>query len=130
MLLYGANTAGGVNKAIHMGEFKIRTVDHALAVMSVVHSAKVKWNKNTSFVSAVSMVLAHGKAKAAVLAQKVKNHPALLVQQPTSGGYIAMLENVYNYHSTTKLPIAINVENSLLAAKRATMEATTKNRAN
>lgn len=111
----GNRDYSNITDAIKTGKFKIRTLDFAYDVASVVSACSgfIVWAKNSLFVAAIARALRVKEISAATLIEKIKANPGLLQLMPTMDAFIVMLEDLYNYRSKKRLPLKFLAEEAV-----------------
>lgn len=107
------------------GEFKVSEQHkHAINVKNVVIQMKqsgIVFYNNSSLVSAISKILMVGELSIDQLMSKIKSHSAMFEKKASVKQYVDMLDKIYNYHTSVKIPLRFLSEN-LSHAKTGTKE--------
>lgn len=103
----------GVGSAIRGGTFCVKNSERAERVALIVDAARkhVKWAAHNLFIDAIRRCFGVKGFSADRLVKKMNAHPGLLVTQANLDGFLAMIENLYNYKTSDKLSIVFAVKN-------------------
>lgn len=104
------NSAGssGHTKRFKQGKFEVLSMENANAVRSLVlHSKKkgVAWAHTHNLVLAFSKIAWVPEFSIARMKSKIAAFPHMMNKQPNLVMYLTMLDTLYNYKSTDKIPL-------------------------
>jgi hypothetical protein len=113
-MLYGqAAGSGNIGRAFKSGEFVCRNTVNADVVGDIVRYMKkhgVSWAHHATLVKALSKVAFVTEFSPSKLKEKIKTYSYLIERRPHLEGYMDMLENLYNFKSSTKIPLRFLAE--------------------
>lgn len=112
-LLAQTNVKRGLGSKVRGGGFAVSDSEHAEKVASVItEAAKVgRFAKNSLFVDAVRRCIGVKGFDIVRFVKKMHAHPYLMVAHANLDGYIGMIEAIYNYHASAKMPVAFLAKN-------------------
>jgi len=112
-ILNNADVRKGMGAVVRGGTFKVKSPEHAERVALIVDAARrhVAWAGHCLFIDAIRRCFGVKGFSADRLVKKMHAHPSLLVVQANLDGFLAMLENVYNYKAGDKISIAFAAKN-------------------
>ncbi|HBL23927.1 MAG TPA: hypothetical protein DDZ40_07385 [Deltaproteobacteria bacterium] len=113
------NSAGTTShaKSFKEGNFEVTDTTNANIVADIVLHCKkkgIKWAHTHNFVMALSRVVWLPEFSATRFKAKVTSFTYLVEKQPHNGAYLEMIEKIYNFKSSEKVPLKFPAE---LAAK-------------
>lgn len=108
-LLYGEMAASGnVSDALKAGKFKVRDVEYADRVASIVAviSKSTKWAATLECIGAISRLVRVSKFDDAIFIKRVEANRGMLTQQATIELYSKLFEEIYNMRNRNPVPLA------------------------
>ena len=114
--LLSGRSASSSSKAqmFKMGTYKLaKNQVHANRVKDIVmfmQDLKIKIASSAMFVSAISKILRVNQFSVSRFKRKLKSRKSMFEKQPSVVAYLMLIEKIYNFKSTNKLPLAFMAE--------------------
>ncbi len=114
--LLGGETAGSGNHYddVKGGTYRLADdLSHARAVAGIVDHCRacgIESASRSAFVQAVSKMLRVPEFEAELFKHRLSKNPSLLTLQATAEGYLAAIEDVYNYGAKVRVPLKFRAE--------------------
>ena len=108
LLIGDCGGAHNVFDAVKNGKFKVKDVDYARRVASILGVIKkhVPWAMVKNSVNAISRFVRVKEFDDAQMIKRIETHPHMLRKCATLDTYSEMYAEVYNYSSRTRIPLA------------------------
>jgi len=119
-LLSNETTAGGnQNEAIRNGSFKVKVTKYADEIIHVMDTlgSLTPEAKSKHFISAMAVLMRVPEFSSSTLISKIQFNPRALVKCATREQMFELIEEIYNFRSREKLPLAFKCQ-ELLAKRR------------
>jgi len=103
-----ASSVRNVAESLKTGRFKIKERQHANIVGEIVQLMKAKGvigYKNANLVNAISRIVMVPQFDMKRMQKKIKTFSSMIGRRSTVKDYVQMLEDVYNYKDSNKVPL-------------------------
>lgn len=109
--LLAGESASSMNwlKRFKQSSYRLGDPTHATIVGDIIvycRKLSIPFATNSIFVQAVSKVVWVDEFDPNVLKNKIRSHRQIMVKQASKKDYVNLLDTVYNYKSTKKIPLA------------------------
>lgn len=121
-LLSGETTgSNNKNEAIRNGTFKVKTTKHADAVLEIIDAVSPinQEAKSNNFISAIAVLIRLPQFAPDQLIARIKSNPGSLTKCATREQMFEMLEDIYNFRSREKTPLAFQASAFLAERQKA-----------
>lgn len=111
-ILIGEGAASGNGREkINCGTYKIKTREHIKIIVSLIEqfSETSPAVKSRSFIAAFSKCLFTPEFDVDTFIRRIKNNPPMLEKTSNEDQMLKQIEDIYNYRSTNKIPLAFFV---------------------
>lgn len=103
-----AGTANG-RERFKEGKFAVRDTEHLDIVVDVVQRLRISgidWANRSPMVCALSRIVQVPEFKIKQFCEQIEKHSEIVQKQPNLESYLKMLEDFYNYHRGSRIPLA------------------------